>query len=225
MTGDYPHKKLAATLTAPKGARWFQLGFGLRSCTGWASFNDIDIQTRPGEPEAEVKRVLPIDPAQFTWTPCDLTKLFNRPLADDVDNDGKGGWTDQGPLMDLRNLQAGEYIWNNVAFRVEKGNACFIMKNKHPPAKTCPTAARWTSKARPTCWRSCTPADKSPWCLSPLLVRFVCLLARHRRSARSSQRPSGAPAKHSATHKTPALKTAMERRGGFTVRTLLRQLN
>jgi hypothetical protein len=61
MTGDYLHKKLSATVTAPKGARWMRLGFGLRSCTGWASFNDIDIQTRPGTPEAEVARVLPID--------------------------------------------------------------------------------------------------------------------------------------------------------------------
>jgi hypothetical protein len=148
MTGDYPHKKLAATVTAPKGARWFRLGFGLRSCTGWASFNDIEIQTRPGTPEAEVQRVLPIDAGRFTWTPCDLTKLFNRPLADDVDNDGKGGWTDQGPLMDLRNLQAGDYTFNHVAFRVEKGNACFIMKNKHRPSQNLPEGGKVDLKGK-----------------------------------------------------------------------------
>jgi hypothetical protein len=142
MTGDYLHKKLAATVTAPKGARWFRLGFGLRSCTGWASFNDINIQTRPGTPEPEVKRVLRIDASRFTWTPYDLTKLPNRPLADDVDNDGKGGWTDQGALMDLRNLQAGDYTFNNVAFRVEKGNACFIMKNKRRPSENLPDGGK-----------------------------------------------------------------------------------
>ena len=26
----------------------------------------------------------------------DLSKLANRALADEADNDGKGGWTDQG---------------------------------------------------------------------------------------------------------------------------------
>ena len=101
---------------------------------------DTDIQTRPGAPEAEIKRVLPIDASKFAWTPCDLAKLLNRPLADEVDNDGKGGWTDQGPLMDLRNLQAGDYAWNDVAFRVAKGNACFIMKNKYRPSRDLPDA-------------------------------------------------------------------------------------
>lgn len=148
MTGDYLHKKLAATVTAPRGSRWVRLGFGLRSCTGWASFNDIDIQTRPGASEVEVKRVLPIDASKFAWTPCDLTKLFNRPLADEVDNDGKGGWTDQGALMDLRNLNAGDYTFNNVAFRVEKGNACFIMKNKHRPSQNLPDGGKVDLKGK-----------------------------------------------------------------------------
>ena len=55
------------------------------------------------------QEVLPIDAARFAWTPCDLTGLLNRPLADEVAGDGKGGWTDQGPTMDLRNLHAGDY--------------------------------------------------------------------------------------------------------------------
>jgi hypothetical protein len=148
MTGDYLHKKFAATVTAPKGSRWFRLGFGLRSCTGWASFNDVDIQTRPGTPEVEVKRVLPIEAGKFTWAVCDLTKLLNRPLADDVDNDGKGGWTDQGALMDLRNLFAGDYTFNDVSFRVEKGNACFIMKNKQRPSENLPDGGKVDIKGK-----------------------------------------------------------------------------
>ena len=142
MTGNYKYKQLTGMVTAPKGARWFKLGFGLRNCTGWAAFSDIGIKTRPGTPETGIKKVLPIDAGKFTWTPCDLTKLLNRPLADEVDNDGKGGWTDQGPLMDLRNLQAGDYTWNNVAFRVAKGNACFILKNKHRPSQDLPDAGK-----------------------------------------------------------------------------------
>jgi hypothetical protein len=47
---------LASTVTAPKGARWFKLGFGLRNCSGWVALSDINIKTRPGTPEAEVKR-------------------------------------------------------------------------------------------------------------------------------------------------------------------------
>ena len=102
----------------------------------------MDIQTQPGAPDTEVNRVLPIDAKKFTWTPCDLARLFNRPLADDVDNDGKGGWTDQGPTMDLRNLLAGDYTWNHVAFRVAKGNACFIMKNKYRPSDNLPASGK-----------------------------------------------------------------------------------
>jgi hypothetical protein len=142
MSGNYKYKQLKGTVTAPEGARWFRMGFGLRNCTGWVAISDTDIQTRPGTPEVEIKRVLPIDASKFIWTPCDLTKLFNRPLADEVDNDGKGGWTDQGPLMDLRNLQAGDYTWNNVAFRVAKGNACFILKNKYRPSQDLPDAGK-----------------------------------------------------------------------------------
>ena len=148
MTGDHKYKRLTGMVTAPKGARWFKVGFGLRNSTGWIALSDIDIQTRPGTPEAEVKRVLPIDAKQFTWTPCDLAGLFNRPLADEVDNDGKGGWTDQGPLMDMRNLQAGGYTWNDVAFHVAKGNACFIMKNKHRPSENLPQGGKVDLKGK-----------------------------------------------------------------------------
>jgi hypothetical protein len=142
MTGDFAHRQFAGMVTAPKGARWFRLGFGLRNCTGWASFNDVDIQTRPGEPEAQPARVLPIDAGKYAWTPCDITPILNRPLADEVDNDGKGGWTDQGPLMDLRNLHAGDYTWNDVPFHIAGGNACFIMKNKQRPSDNLPAGGQ-----------------------------------------------------------------------------------
>jgi beta-galactosidase len=136
-------------VTAPKSARWFKLGFGLRNCSGWAAFDEMDIQTRPGTPEKEAaKAPPPIDAAKFAWTPCDLTGLLNRPLADEVDNDGKGGWTDQGPTMDLRNLRAGDCVFNNVAFRVEKGNACFIMKNKMRPSQNLPAGGKVDLKGK-----------------------------------------------------------------------------
>jgi hypothetical protein len=148
MTGDYLYKPLKGTVTAPKGARWFRMGFGLRNCTGWAAFNDVGIQTRPGTPEAEIKRVLPIDASKFAWTVCDLSGLLNRPLADESGSGGKVGWTDQGPLMDLRNFHAGDYTFNNVAFRVEKGNGCFIMKNKHRPSENLPEGGKVDLKGK-----------------------------------------------------------------------------
>jgi hypothetical protein len=79
---------------------------------------------------------------KYDWRIADISKLFNRPLADEVDNDGKGGWTDQGPTADLRNLQPGDYRFNGVAFRVESGNACFIMKNKHRPSDNLPAGGK-----------------------------------------------------------------------------------
>ena len=142
MTGNYAYRQLKGTVTAPKGACWFRLGFGLRNCSGWAAFDAMDIQTRPGAQEAEASKAMPLDASKFAWTACDLTKLLNRPLADDIDNDGKGGWTDQGPTMDLRNLQAGDYTWNHVAFRVPKGNACFIMKNRRRPSENLPAGGK-----------------------------------------------------------------------------------
>jgi hypothetical protein len=79
---------------------------------------------------------------KYDWRIADISRLLNRPLADEVDNDGKGGWTDQGPTADLRNLQAGDCKFNGVPFRVESGNACFIMKNKHRPSENLPASGR-----------------------------------------------------------------------------------
>ncbi len=90
----------------------------------------------------------PIDAAGFAWTPCDLAGLLNRPLKDEVDGDGKGGWTDQGAEADLRNLRAGDHTFNGVAFRVAEGNACFIMKNKFRPSDNLPNSGTATLKAR-----------------------------------------------------------------------------
>jgi hypothetical protein len=54
VTGTYAYRKLSGTVTAPAGARWFRMGFGLKDCSGWAAFDDFDIQTRPGTPEQQV---------------------------------------------------------------------------------------------------------------------------------------------------------------------------
>ena len=50
--------------------------------------------------------------------------------------------------MDMRNLQAGDYTFNDVAFRVEKGNACFIMKNDHRPSENLPDGGKVQFKGK-----------------------------------------------------------------------------
>ena len=85
---------------------------------------------------------------KYDWQIADISSLLNRPLADEVDNDGKGGWTDQGPTADLRNLQAGDYKFNGVNFRVQAGNACFIMKNKHRPSDNLPASGKVDLKGK-----------------------------------------------------------------------------
>jgi hypothetical protein len=146
--GTYEYKKVLGMVTAPKGARWFKMGFGIRNCSGWAAFNGFDINTRPGVKPKDVKVTPPIDATRYKWVPCDLKGLLNRPLADEVDGDGKGGWTDQGSTMDLRNLYAGDYTYNDVPFRVEKGNACFIMKNKMRPSENLPAGGKVELKGK-----------------------------------------------------------------------------
>ncbi len=138
VEGIYAYRKISGTVTAPAGARWFRMGYGLRSCSGWAAFDDFDIQTQPGVAEAQTVLKRPIETEKFDWQIVDISKLFNRPLADE----GENAWTGQGPSMDLRGLQAGEYKCNSVPFRVEKGNACFIMKNKKLPSDKLPDSGK-----------------------------------------------------------------------------------
>jgi acetyl esterase/lipase len=48
----------------------------------------------------------------------DLSKAANRALADDVANDGKGGWTDQGPAGDMRALRTGKRRFGDIEFDI-----------------------------------------------------------------------------------------------------------
>ena len=43
----------------------------------------------------------------FRGVPVDLSPIVNRTFHDPAPNDGKGGWTDQGPSNDMRNLPTG----------------------------------------------------------------------------------------------------------------------
>ncbi len=72
----------------------------------------------------------------------DLRKYCTMGLADDVEGNGKGGWSDQGPTNDLGNLPAGRQVLGGVPFDIIKaetngGKAC-IMLGSDTRVKTLP---------------------------------------------------------------------------------------
>jgi len=48
-------------------------------------------------------------------------------LADDIENDGKGGWSDQGPTADMRELKSGERRLGGVPFRILDGAKSLVV--------------------------------------------------------------------------------------------------
>lgn len=75
--------------------------------------------------------------ADFTKTevksfPLNITKTFNRSFVDEVAEDGKGGWTDQGPGMDLSAFQPGSHNFHSVRMNTvdpakNDGKSCLIL--------------------------------------------------------------------------------------------------
>ncbi len=81
------------------------------------------------------KKTLPQNalPKNLAYTPIDISKSLNRGFADEVANDGKGGWTDQGKDIDMRELTAlpGLTKLNGVPFRIEKDKSCLVLGSKN----------------------------------------------------------------------------------------------
>lgn len=50
--------------------------------------------------------------------PLDLTKLANTDFKDDVANDGKGGWSDQGPENDMRSFDIKRTDFGGMTFQI-----------------------------------------------------------------------------------------------------------
>ncbi len=64
--------------------------------------------------------------------PQDLAGVMNRGLRDEVAGDGQGGWTDQGPENDLRQLPAGLLRFGGASFRIvdeenNRGKAAIVL--------------------------------------------------------------------------------------------------
>lgn len=72
-----------------------------------------------------------------TFTTVDITKQANRAFADDVANDGKGGWGDGGPDNDLRDFKIrGEQYLRGVPFNIIEPNdndnkSCIVLRGQN----------------------------------------------------------------------------------------------
>jgi len=77
---------------------------------------------------APVKKAIP---KNLKYIPINIKKFLNRSFKDEVAEDGKGGWTDQGDI-DLRSFPTEKaiQIFNGVPFRIEKPLSCLVLSSK-----------------------------------------------------------------------------------------------
>lgn len=71
------------------------------------------------------------------FTPLDISKQANRAFADEVANDGKGGWGDGGPTNDLRDFKIrGEQYLRGVLFNIiepddNDDKSCIVLRGQN----------------------------------------------------------------------------------------------
>ena len=69
-------------------------------------------------------------PQELTFRPVQMDALLDRGLTDEIPDDGKGGWTDQGRENDLRRFpcrESGIRQFGAVLFRIRLPDACFML--------------------------------------------------------------------------------------------------
>lgn len=141
--GSFDYKRVEGSVTAPEWAKRFRLFMGMKTATGILQFDNIDtIRTRDAEPppghEEPVIPAAPVHLAKLAFEVLDLSKLTNRALKDEVADDLKGGWTDQGPQLDMRGISDGNKKYQGVPYRIEKPNNCIVLKSTDRPASDLP---------------------------------------------------------------------------------------
>jgi hypothetical protein len=72
-------------------------------------------------------------PKDVVCKPIDLTAFANRTLYDDVADDGKGGWSDQGPTADMRTFPTGKQFFQGVPFVIDKEKSCIALASTGRP--------------------------------------------------------------------------------------------
>ena len=140
--GDFGWKTIEETITAPEGSIRMALFFGLTPCKGNVCFDDVRIHTADGVgPVVKGEILAPRLPlAKFRETvPVDLSKFINRGLADEQADDGKGGWDDQGPTADMREVKTGLRRFGGVPFNVlDAPNSIVALKSSALPKSDLP---------------------------------------------------------------------------------------
>lgn len=72
-----------------------------------------------------------------TFTPLDITKETNMGFADDIAEDGKGGWSDQGAGNDFRTFTfKGRTLFNGIPFEIidpesNGGSSCIVLRGEN----------------------------------------------------------------------------------------------
>ena len=73
-------------------------------------------------------------PADVVYKPVDLSAFCNRGFKDDVGDDGKGGWPDQGPKADMHDFPTGDQNFGGVPFSIGKEpRTCIVLKSNSRP--------------------------------------------------------------------------------------------
>lgn len=92
-----------------------------------ALLTGLNVALAPTPPPPEL-------PKGVAYRPIDLSPYANRGLIDEVAEDGKGGWSDQGPRCDLRTFPTGPQLFKGVPFGVGKEpKVCIVLASKHRP--------------------------------------------------------------------------------------------
>lgn len=74
-------------------------------------------------------------------TALDLSKVANMAFADEVESDGKGGWTDQGKNNDMRQLAVGKQVMGGLPIKIidpakNNNKSCIVLNQDTPSGKT-----------------------------------------------------------------------------------------
>jgi hypothetical protein len=78
-------------------------------------------------------------PREVAYRTIDLTPYANRSLVDDVAEDGKGSWNDQGTACDLRALPTGRQNFQGIPFLIGEGPLnCILLANPRKGGDTLP---------------------------------------------------------------------------------------
>lgn len=124
---EYPGVKTpAGSYPERRAERVFFCGNNLRKL-----FLNIGLQDTAGKFHVRSLRL------EQLGVPLDLSSVADRLLNDDVAGDGKGGWSDQGPLQDGRKFR--QLVWKSplfsgVPFRVKVEEKCVVaMHSPHLP--------------------------------------------------------------------------------------------